>query len=539
MIVSPLLRDLPATLWWPLLAAATVPAGIALLVLRAGQGSLAARLTGRTAAIMAGGFALMAAVATLGVLEAGISQLTRAQRPVTLATAAALTGAPVATLSLEDALPELALARARHAEVIAIGIRRLDCAAACADAVGEDGTGAALAAWLGSVAATRPAGRLLTLARRQVLLSAAAVRDPEGVPIAQVVVATDAAEAVAQARRVAWLLAAMGTALLALATPVARRMFAVSVGQRVQRLVAELERSTPATAERAPPPSDGADELRLLARRLREHVRHSLDEQRRRDERFLEERRVLERQLQHAQKMDAVGRLTGGIAHDFNNLLTVVIANAELIAQAEGAAAVREEAIEVREAAARGAALVRKLLAFSRPETIALRPVRLPGLLHGFAYLARRTIPATIAFELAEPVPDVELEADPIAIEQALLNLVTNARDAMPDGGRLVIRAEPCVVSPADAGATGGRPGPAVAIAVRDTGTGMSEETRARAFEPFYTTKGPDEGTGLGLAIVYGIVHHHGGRVTIESAAGEGTCITLVLPLREAPAAAR
>jgi PAS domain S-box-containing protein len=245
------------------------------------------------------------------------------------------------------------------------------------------------------------------------------------------------------------------------------------------------------------------------------------------------ERRALEAQLRQAQKMEAVGQLTGGIAHDFNNLLTVILANADLLAKALPPAAsdLRRDLEELQAAARRGAGMVRKLLAFSRREELRVRPVDLPRLVADLESVLRRLMPEHISLktEVAGGLPPVL--ADPGAVEQILLNLATNARDAMPNGGSLTISLAPATIEENQRWAHQGRP-PAqyVRLSVRDNGTGMDEVTLAHLFEPFFTTKPPGVGTGLGMAMVYGLVKQQSGFVDVQSRWGAGTTVHVYLP---------
>jgi len=253
------------------------------------------------------------------------------------------------------------------------------------------------------------------------------------------------------------------------------------------------------------------------------------------------ERRALEAQLRQAQKMEAVGQLTGGIAHDFNNLLTVILANAELIAKAlpPEESDLKRDLEELQGAARRGAAMVRKLLAFSRREELRLRPVDLPRLVADLEGVLRRLVPEHISLstEIAENLPPVL--ADPGAVEQVLLNLVTNARDAMPNGGSLVIGIAPAAAEEGHRGAQAASAAGYVRLSVRDTGTGMDEATLAHLFEPFFTTKPPGVGTGLGMAMVYGLVKQQNGFVEVQSRWGAGTTVHVYLPAASAEPAPR
>ncbi|HEY1379588.1 MAG TPA: response regulator, partial [Gemmataceae bacterium] len=248
----------------------------------------------------------------------------------------------------------------------------------------------------------------------------------------------------------------------------------------------------------------------------------------------IDDHRRLERQYLQAQKLDAVGRLAGGVAHDFNNLLTVINGYAELLVRAPlDGPTVRDMAGEVLRAGERGAALVRQLLTFSRQEVVARRPLDLNALVEGMGKLLRRVIgdDVELTTHLQSGLPPVM--ADPGQLEQVVLNLAVNARDAMPDGGRLTIETWGAELD--EAHAPGVKSGPYVLMQVTDTGVGMTEEIRRRAFEPFYTTKEVGRGTGLGLATVYGIVRQTGGHVEVESEPGRGAAFRIYLPTSSEP----
>ncbi len=247
--------------------------------------------------------------------------------------------------------------------------------------------------------------------------------------------------------------------------------------------------------------------------------------------RDITETRRIEGQLRQAQKMEAVGLLTGGLAHDFNNLLTVVLANADLVLEALPAhlEEQRHELRQVLDAAQRGSDMVRKLLAFGRREALERRPVALEVLLAETVALLSRVLPASIHLRADAEAELPAVLADPGAVQHMLFNLATNARDAMPGGGELQMHARVVPSMPLP----GGGRGPMVALAVRDTGTGMDDATRSRIFEPFFTTKAPGEGSGLGMAMIYGFVEQHGGTIDVDSAPGAGTTVTIHLPIAE------
>jgi PAS domain S-box-containing protein len=260
--------------------------------------------------------------------------------------------------------------------------------------------------------------------------------------------------------------------------------------------------------------------------------------------RDITERKRLEEELRQAHKMEAVGRLAGGVAHDFNNLLTVILGYTSLLlTRVAPGDPTREALYEVRKAGERAASLTQQLLAFGRKQVLAPALLNVNTLVADLGRMLHRLIGEHIEF-VTDLDPGVALvKVDGGQIEQVLMNLAANARDAMPQGGRLTIATrnveldEPPPVSPPDAG--GGyrgvwhpelRPGRYVLLSVRDTGVGMDEETRAHVFEPFFSTKALGKGTGLGLAMVYGVIKQSGGHVEIESAAGEGTTLKIYLP---------
>ena len=244
------------------------------------------------------------------------------------------------------------------------------------------------------------------------------------------------------------------------------------------------------------------------------------------------ERRSLEAQLRQSQKMEAVGVLAGGIAHDFNNLLTVMLGNVSLalLRLEKGHAAVRGLR-DAERAAERAAELVRQLLGFSRKSRTSPRVISLNTGVEETVEMLRRTIDPRIVVETRREPELWPVEADPSQVNQVLMNLCVNARDAMPDGGRLIIATvnrvfdeRHCRQHPEL------RPGEFVEVRVSDTGAGMDQATRARIFEPFFTTKEIGKGTGLGLAMVYGIVKQHDGWITVESETGRGSCFSVFLP---------
>jgi signal transduction histidine kinase len=247
-------------------------------------------------------------------------------------------------------------------------------------------------------------------------------------------------------------------------------------------------------------------------------------------------RQKLEEQLRAAQRMEAVGSLAGGVAHDFNNLLGVILGYATLARdRLEPQHPVRQDLEPVLDAAERGAALTRQLLSFSRQQPLQTQVLDLGQVLGGMEGLLRRLLGAGIDLRVKVEPGLGHVRADRSQLEQVVMNLVVNARDAMPQGGRLTIEAANADLDEAYVrGHAGVQPGRYVVLAVSDSGAGMDEATRARIFEPFFTTKAPGKGTGLGLATVYGVAKQSGGHVWVYSELGQGTVFRVYLPLVEA-----
>jgi PAS domain S-box-containing protein len=251
----------------------------------------------------------------------------------------------------------------------------------------------------------------------------------------------------------------------------------------------------------------------------------------------ISERKKLEQQLRQAQKMEAIGQLAGGIAHDFNNLLGVIIGYSEiLIDRAGDDTKMRSQCEEIKKAGDRAASLTRQLLAFSRQQVLAPVVLNVNSVVVEIEKMLRRLIGKHIELQTNLDGSLGTVRADPGQIDQVILNLAVNARDAMPDGGKIVIETSnaeldedhghltpPCI------------PGRYVSLAVVDTGTGMDDETKLHIFEPFFTTKEPGKGTGLGLSTVYGVVKQSGGYIFVDSELGCGTSFRVYLPRIDEP----
>ncbi len=248
--------------------------------------------------------------------------------------------------------------------------------------------------------------------------------------------------------------------------------------------------------------------------------------------RDLTEEKQLKAQFLQAQKMESVGRLAGGIAHDFNNLLTVINGTAELACGAlPDDDPLRADLTEIHRAGERAAALTRQLLAFSRKQVMKPQLLNPTTLVADLRSLLQRVIGEDVTLAIVSSCNASVVKADPGHLEQVLMNLVVNARDAMPDGGTVTIETKDVDITASRSGPYESiSPGSYVAISVRDTGIGMDEQTRARLFEPFFTTKEQGKGTGLGLATVYGIVEQSGGHIAVDTAPGKGTTFTVYLP---------
>ena len=248
-----------------------------------------------------------------------------------------------------------------------------------------------------------------------------------------------------------------------------------------------------------------------------------------------EREKALQGQLDQSRRLESVGQLAGGIAHDFNNILGVILNYAEFVGEElEPGSQASNDVEEIRRAAERAAALTRQLLIFSRREVVKPESLDLSEVIEGLENLLHRALGERVELETRFGAGLLPVDADPGQIEQVLVNLSVNARDAMPEGGRLMIEVDNAELDSEYAYMhPDTEPGRYVRLKVSDTGTGMDKQTTERAFEPFFTTKGKGEGTGLGLATVYGIVTGAGGRIDIYSELGIGTTIKVHLPASE------
>jgi signal transduction histidine kinase len=309
------------------------------------------------------------------------------------------------------------------------------------------------------------------------------------------------------------------------------------VSQPLRQIMETLKRNDPKPIESL---CNAQSEFGELARTTQKFF-----EQRDNLVREMEERRVTqealrksEEELRHSQKMEAVGRLAGGVAHDFNNLLTAIIGYAELIATRTTSNSLAKQNAElIGKAGEQAAALTRQLLAFSRKQILQPKVIDLNTLVVEMERLLRRVIGERFDLQSHPNAKNGRVKADPSQLEQVVLNLGVNARDAMPRGGKLIIRTENVTLDGITAPQISSslRPGDYVVLSVTDTGAGMDADTMSHIFEPFFTTKGPGKGTGLGLATVYGIVRQTGGGISVESEPGKGTTFQIFLPQESAP----
>ena len=471
--------------------------------------TIALQLAGRAALLVAFALALLTLVATLTTARTGLQALVA---PATDAALARQQESESAWASGDsNRLNALVTRHVTEGRVALAALSGFPCQDPCLLAAAGVEPGPALQA-LAAQAAALPPNRSVSLARpdhRTMVIARAPLRDDDGRTRSLLLIGVAATDVMANTQRLAWQLAAATLLLSVAALFITRAVVARTLSQRVQDLIAHIG-SEPSAA------SPG-DELEQLSGGVSQLVRRSV---------------ALETQLQQVQKMEAVGRLTGGIAHDFNNLLTVIRANTSLLRGESD----REELDDIDRAAQRGAALVRRLMAFGRQGPLELAPHTVGPLLHEFFATLRRLLPDTVRLELPPKIPGGAIDVDRTAFDQVVLNLVTNARDAMPTGGILTV-AVATARPPADfATANGLDPTRTyLTIAIGDSGSGMAPDVAARAFEPFFTTKAPDQGTGLGLAIVYGLMRRHGGAVHLETAPDRGTTQTLWFPHHAVP----
>lgn len=300
----------------------------------------------------------------------------------------------------------------------------------------------------------------------------------------------------------------------------------VSTHLALSRLRRELKHANERLEEKV---AERTAELAATNERLRQEIADRI--------RVEEERRTLQEMLHEAQKMEAIGQLAGGVAHDFSNLLTVILGNLDIMLdRLPDQSIVQNAASVIQDAAEQAVSVTRSLLAFARKLPCDKKAIRLQDVVQSSHRMLRRLLPSAVEIVVDEASEPLWMEADPTQLQQVVLNLAINARDAMPDGGTLRIS-----VSAGDPPRDSESPQaamkpPCVCLAVADTGMGMSEEVQMRLFEPFFSTKPRGQGTGLGLAIVHGVVERHGGTIEVTSEVGHGSSFRLWFPRIKPPA---
>ena len=265
-------------------------------------------------------------------------------------------------------------------------------------------------------------------------------------------------------------------------------------------------------------------------------VTEAFDRMRRTHDKNAQQKQELENQLRQAQKMEALGRLAGGVAHDFNNVLTVIKGHSDILMdRLPSSDSLRASAAQIEKGASRAASLTRQLLAFCRMQVLQPKTLDLNNLITDAFSLLKKLVREDITFTFQPGSPLGSVRADPSQVEQILMNLIVNACDAMPKGGKLTVATRNVTVDEKLARLRSPMtPGDYVLLSVSDTGQGMDASTKARIFEPFFTTKEQGKGTGLGLATVYGIVKQSGGCIWVESEPGEGSCFDVYVPAAKA-----
>ena len=244
--------------------------------------------------------------------------------------------------------------------------------------------------------------------------------------------------------------------------------------------------------------------------------------------------RRLEQALGQSQKLEAIGQLAAGVAHDFNNLLIPILGYSEMAIEELGDSSIAEDLLAVQQAGQQAKELTSQLLAFARKQALDMKPLALGSQVSGFAPVLRRMLRENVTLDMSIEQDSRLIQADATQIRQVLLNLISNAQDAMPDGGKLTIRVRLVVLGEDPSyGDQSLAPGAYLELSVTDSGVGIDAATQARIFEPFFTTKSAEAGTGLGLAMVYGCVRQHGGRIRCTSLPGCGTTFTLLFPTLE------
>lgn len=531
-----LLRGVPARVWGLLALIVLVPLLAAVLAAWSPASrrlGLATRLTSWAVALMGFGFGAMALVATLAVLQTGLQEIRQRHLASVVDLAADLSGGHARAPDSTSFARNLSLFRALEPEAGPAAVWGLQCGDACLSITADPAETDAAEAWARHLIErppARPGLRTATFRGEMHLVLAGVLRDPAGVPEGYLAVALRAGWVAERALRTALVMVGIAYASLLLVGWLTRSMLVTTVAARVHDIVGHL-RSTGDAALPAKTPSDRADELAVLETAVNRHIVQSVERLRVADQRTTEAREL-------AARMEATATLAAGVAHDFSNLMSGVMANCELLREDVAPDPAARRTLEtIFECAQRGGLLAQQLVAFARGGKYQPAVIDLNDLVEETLRVEAHTLDAGIVVEpeLARGLPLVE--ADPVQLSQVASNLHRNAVDAIrAHGGTGTIRFETAAVTLGDRREAPLRDlpaGPYVVLTVRDTGPGMSEETRARIFEPFFTTK--QSGRGMGLAATYGIVTNHGGVIVVTSEEGRGSTFAVYLPVAAGP----
>jgi signal transduction histidine kinase/ActR/RegA family two-component response regulator len=531
-----LLFGVPMRVWVLLALIVLLPIAVLLTALYTPAGrrfGLAARITSRTIAMMGFGFAVMALVATLAVLQTGLQEIRQRHLPAVVDLAAELSTGHSRRPDSVSFGRTLSLFRALQPDVGPTAIWGISCGAGCLGVAAEPAMREQADAWARGLIAHPPeagALRIGILDGELHLVIGGILRDAAGAPEGHLAVAVRAGWVADRALRTALALVGLAYALLLVVGWATRGMLAATVASRVRDLASRLRGAS--TTEAVRTPSDASDELAILDHVVGTHIVTTVERLREADQRATEARAL-------AARMEATATLAAGVAHDFSNLMSGVMANCEVLRLDVGQDTEAARTLDtILECARRGGDLAHQLVAFARGGRYRPMVINLNTLIRQTLRLEAHTLgpDVTVVEDLAWDL--LRVDADPTQLTQVIGNLHRNAVEAIRDAhmvGGITVRTRNIPTDGERPAALANMPaGPFVEFSVRDTGPGMSEETRARIFEPFFTTK--EGGRGMGLAATYGIIAHHGGQIEVHTALGRGTTFTVLLPATSAPA---